>query len=100
MKSVKDCCREERLERALLVIEGIASSEGEISGELASDIYAIAHGATGRCCEGGDGSPFIDRIDKHQAELKKHKIMDVDRAIKRPIGPHGKKRPYSYDGRT
>lgn len=87
------------LERALLVVEGVvfnaANDHTAQPGEvplgftateyikmlqgMVSDCYCIAHAATGRCCGGGGGDPWLALIDKRAKELKKARITDVDK---------------------
>lgn len=85
------------MERALLVIEGMTytvDSEGVEPGEVpvgwkqkdyiavlqkfASDCYCITHAATGKCCSGGRGDPWLELIERRAAELKQANIVDVD----------------------
>jgi hypothetical protein len=80
MKSVKRSRQERRLERALLVIDGLCMGE---EGPLFETIYMIAHAAVGRC-----GNPHKDwRKDTKEIEvkLKEANVVDAVLIASRPL---------------
>jgi hypothetical protein len=93
--------RERELERALLVIEGLAMDAandecghpGRVPAgftpekyvlnlqKIASDAYCIAHAASGRCCKGGNGDKWVALTDEREAYLKEKNIIDVQNIL-------------------
>lgn len=89
------------MERALLVIEGMTywldepehQTDGEIPvgrdpkkyikalQEFHSDCYKIAHAASGHCCSGGNGEPWMKLIDERVKQLKKTGVVDVQKEL-------------------
>lgn len=72
--------------RALLVIEGICLQDVDFHtytkeqlDKLVSDIYCIAHSATGKCCNGGD--KFYRVLEANEKYLKDARIMDVEKCM-------------------
>lgn len=94
--------RYRELERALLIIEGLAMelSSDHLTNpgratvgfkpkeyvktlqQLASDCYCIAHAGSGRCCKGGNDEPFQKIADERAKFLKSAGIVDVDKVLK------------------
>lgn len=83
MKPITECSREERLERALLVIEAMFCGDEE--DERSLKVYMIAHAATGRCCRGGDLEDWLQLIEKSEKEAADNNIMHVDRIFEKAI---------------
>jgi len=101
MKSIRKETRLRRIERAMLVIEGLVieecsdhfTSNGKAPAgwtetkyiahlqRIVSDIYCIAHASTGLCCEGGN-SKWIDMIPRLERALKKLGLIDVAKCLK------------------
>jgi hypothetical protein len=76
--------REQELERALLICEGIALSAMDwpdsdperyayLAQKALEDVYSVAHGLSGRCCR-SDG-----RAEEIVRELKEAGFVDVDK---------------------
>lgn len=85
MTPIKECSREERLERALLVIESMFCGDDMEGDERASTVYMIAHAATGRCCQGGTNGNWLQLIEKCEKMAADNNIMHVDRVFKKAI---------------
>ena len=89
MKPIRECDRQERMLRALLVLEGLASCQEDIMNKMPEtplehfvhDVYAIAHAASGKCCEGGSEN-WLDKIDASADILKKAGMMDLEEILR------------------
>lgn len=79
MNSIHECDRLERLERALLVLEGLTYLQDD-EDPFATEVYEIAHAALGFCCSPKE---WLNLISKHEDELKKANIMDVEKILNR-----------------
>jgi len=79
VSSVKQCDRTERLERALLVIEGLYLAADGDGGPFADQVYEVAHAALGMC--GNPHMDWLEQIDNLQDELKAANIVDIDKHI-------------------
>ena len=84
MTPINECSREERLERALLVIESMFSGDDMEEDERFSMVYMVAHAATGRCCRGGQ-EDWLKLIEKCEKEAADNNIMHVDRVFEKAI---------------
>lgn len=91
MKPIREVGREERLERALLAIEGLCLQHDHYGDKDAEDnyilndwgkMYSIAHAATGRCCTHINSLEMIERLEK---DLKDAKIYDIEEVLRKPI---------------
>ena len=80
MKSIMECDRTERLERALLVIDGLCLEEIDVDTKLINQIYRVAHSALGACKNPHES--WVSEIDELQEGLKKARIVDCDKEIK------------------
>jgi len=76
MKSIRDCGRLERLERALLIIDGLCLEEMDTDTKLIAQIYKVAHVALGKC--ENPHEYWLDEIDQLQETLKEANIVDCD----------------------
>ena len=102
MKPTKECDQQERMLRALLVLDGLTYFLEDMMNEdpttpveyFVHEVYAIAHAAHGSCCV---DSNWLDRIDKTAELLKKAKIMDVEKILQEIAEG---KRPKKHDGRS
>ena len=82
MNSIKEASREERLERALLVLEGLTFLQDDFDeNPFVSTVYTVAHGATARCCN----TFGTKKIEELEALLQEKKVMDVEKVLGRPI---------------
>lgn len=79
VSSVKQCGRMERLERALLVIEGLYLAADMDGDPFADQVYEVAHAALGMC--GNPHEDWLELIDRLQDDLKDANIVDVDKHI-------------------
>ncbi len=77
--SVKQCDRLERLERALLVIEGLYLASDLDGTPFADEVYEVAHAALGMC--GNPHMDWLEHIDQLQDDLKDARIVDIDKII-------------------
>lgn len=90
MKPIQKCSWEERLERALLVIEGLAMHDVDLM-EIAylrkvmEQIYMVAHAGSGKCCEGGNGNPWLSKIDEIAKSLQENGFIDVEKIDRRDV---------------
>mgnify|MGYP001140477406 CR=1 FL=1 len=94
MTPIHLCSREERLSRALFVLECLAMThmdlgpppeDGEPEG-LAELVYEIAHSATGRCCNGGRQTAeggWLRKVEELEREMLESHIGDPEEALKR-----------------
>lgn len=83
LKPIRECDREQRLERALLLIDALVSLQCPPPEEkLLNTIYEIAHAAHGRCCETAEG--WLKTIDELEVEFKKNNVMDMTESLARP----------------
>ena len=80
MKSIKRSRRERRLERALLVIDGLCMDQ---DGELFETIYMIAHAAVGRC--GNPHKDWLKDTKKIELTLKEANVVDAVEIASRPL---------------
>lgn len=84
MKPTRECEPDERMLRALLVIDAIAATVFErcdyceppktLEHKLLGDIYSIAHWAHGHCCD----NDRFNIIDERAAELKAAGRFDLE----------------------
>lgn len=72
--------RIERLERALLVIEGLTYLHPDLEDKLNGQIYTIAHGILG-FCKGCSDDKAISEIEKAEKLLKELNIVDVEQVL-------------------
>jgi hypothetical protein len=74
--------RIERLERALLAIEGLTYLHPDLEDELNGQIYSIAHGALGFCkgCT-SHGNKMLSEVERAEKALKDLNIMDAERIL-------------------
>ena len=79
LEPIKESTRERRMERALLVLEGLTI---ESDGGIASSVYRIAHAALGTCCCGGHGDPWLAEIEQAERELIAAIFVDVERLLR------------------
>lgn len=91
MRSIYECSREERLERALLVIEGLVlnldhygekNAEGNYILNEMGYIYSISHAASGRCCSKTGGLEYIEQFER---DFKTAKIYDIEKQLAKPV---------------
>ena len=81
VNSIHECGRLERLERALLVIEGLTYLQSE-EDPFVSQIYCITHAALGFCgAKDHHDKTWLDIIPKLEQELKERKIIDVEKVL-------------------
>lgn len=75
--------RIERLERALLAIEGLTYLHPDLEDKLNGQIYSIAHAALGFCegCKKGNEEKTLSRIEEAEKALKELNIMDAERIL-------------------
>jgi hypothetical protein len=76
--------RIERLERALLAIEGLTYLHPDLEDKLNGQIYTIAHGALGfchGCAKHGTDDKMLSSIEEAEKALKELNIMDVERVL-------------------
>ena len=73
-QSRKRSHRERRLERALLVIEGLAMNE---EGGLYEQIYRVAHAATGRC--GNTHKEWRKQTKEIELKLRLGNVLDTSK---------------------
>ena len=88
MTPIKDMTTEDRMTRALLVIEGLTLehdlADKKTLKKIARDVYRIAHAATGKCCTGGVFDQFYKVQEDAEKFLKDANIMDVAKTMKKP----------------
>lgn len=102
MKSIHDCDQQEKMLRALLIIDAMTSFLPDIMCEdpktpveyFVHDVYAIAHAAHGTCGGCGTDNQWLDRIEKNAKLLKEAKIMDFEKVLQEIKGG---KRPRQRD---
>lgn len=80
LKSIKECSREERLERALLAIEIFAMNNQTGNNGDWDKVYMIAHTASGRCCS---QPGWIEMIEECEVSGKELKLYDVEECLGR-----------------
>jgi hypothetical protein len=91
MTPIKEMSAEDRMRRALLVIEGLATDMNDVDSysllkslrKIVGDVYAIAHAASGLCCTGGSFDQFYKVQEDAEKFLKDANIVDVAEAMKR-----------------
>jgi hypothetical protein len=80
--SIKECSREERLERALLAIEGLTYcfDEGGITAEdFSAKTYMIAHVAPNKC--GNPHEDWLLLIEEIEKSCKELNIYNVEKTL-------------------
>lgn len=87
MNSIHDCDRLERLERALLVLEGLTFlQEDDAEDSFSSLVYQIAHTALGFCgAKDHHDKAWLDIIPYLENKLKEAKLINVERIINERI---------------
>ena len=80
MKIPKRSRRERRLERALLVIDGLCMDQ---DGGLFETIYMIAHAAVGRC--GNPHKNWRKETKEIELKLKEANVVDAVEIASRPL---------------
>ena len=98
MKPIRECDREERMFRVLLLLDAMTFALDDVMSatprqveEFVRDIYKIAHAAHGACCVQSEA--WLDRIDSIANHLEKHNVIHVDKIVeefqagKRPKKP-------------
>lgn len=84
MNSIETCSREERLERALLAIEGLTYLCERIEEDpFSSKVYMIAHAATARCKTRHED--WLKEIENIEELCFKSNIMNVKKILERPL---------------
>ncbi len=87
MKPTRECGQQERMLRALLVLDGMTGHFEDIMNEadaktpiehFVHDVYKIAHAAHGTCCE---DSEWLDRIDVNAKILNDAKLMNLEKVL-------------------
>lgn len=86
MKPTRECDQQERMLRALLVLEGLTYFMDKIMcsdpktpiEHFVHNVYAIAHAAHGNCCS---PSNWVDLIDRNAKLLKDANLMDIEKII-------------------
>ena len=84
MIPIHDADRIERLERALLAIEGLTYLHPDLEDKLNGQIYRIAHGALGfcqGCASHGIGDKMFSSIEEVEKTLKELNVVDVERVL-------------------
>ena len=77
MKSIHEASREERLERALLAIEGLTFLQNE-EDPFACQVYRIAHAASGRCgAADHHDATWLEEIESVEKMLSNANIMCI-----------------------
>jgi hypothetical protein len=99
MKRLREASTNERLNRAMLMIECVCSASCDdfiahrgkpfpgfsaeeyiaMLQEQMSHCYRMAHAAIGRCCAGGSGEPWLDLIEDLEEQLAKEKIVNAEK---------------------
>ena len=90
MKPIRECEREERYLRTLIVIENIGTDLARMDDKIpedeakrylrfASDAYCMAHAAVGHCAPHDD---WLNRIDEAQDQLCKANVVNTDKIVK------------------
>jgi beta-N-acetylglucosaminidase len=80
MEPIHTCNRIERLERALLVLEGLTFLQDE-QNKFANDVYMIAHSALGFCTEKSHIADWLKLVPKYEIELKEANIINVEEIL-------------------
>lgn len=82
MKSILECSTEERMKRALLAIESLAScfmdachNEKTDKYKQFSDLYMIAHAATSKCRH----NDWLEKIEECEKHAKEARLYDVEK---------------------
>lgn len=82
MQQIETVSRLERLERALLAIEGIALLELDfVDNPFLTKTYEIVHSALGYCSANHDS--WLKIIEEVELSLKVLRIYDVDKILKK-----------------
>lgn len=84
LMNIQQADRLERLERALLAIEGLTYLHPDLEDKLNGQIYTIAHGALGfcrGCASHGTDNKMLLEIEEAEKALKELNIMDVERVL-------------------
>ncbi len=88
MKSIYDCDQNEKMLRALIVIDAMMLLVDECTDgnptplqEMASSIYRIAHSAHGICGGCGNDSKWLDEIETQAKNLKTLRTLDLENAL-------------------
>jgi hypothetical protein len=94
MEPIRQSSRERRLERALLVIEGLTylyddaeeQPDGSYKTGLPSQVYRIAHAALAYCCASDDSkhdgcNAWLDEIEEAEKALKELNILNVEKIV-------------------
>lgn len=95
MKPTRECDQNERMLRALLVLDALAlandwladrnpsndSGRRQATEEFVHKVYAIAHMAHGKCCPGSERQARFDYIDTMAAWLKTENLMDLEQVL-------------------
>jgi hypothetical protein len=83
MKPIKECSREELLERALLAIEALTFTFDESNAEqFSQDIYMIAHAASSRCCT---PAGWLEKIEEIEKTGKSEGVYDVEKILAKTL---------------
>ena len=88
MKSIYDCDQNEKMLRALLVIDAMTLCIDECTDgnptrlqKYSSSVYRIAHSASGMCGGCGNDSKWLEEIEKQAKILKERNTMDLEKVL-------------------
>ena len=82
MNSIYECDRVERLERALLVLEGLTFLQEHDETPFVSEVYQIAHAALGFCgAKDHHDKTWLGAIPKWEEILKEKKVINVEKVL-------------------
>lgn len=82
MQKIKNSSQIERLERALLAIEGMALLELDFEDNpFLTKAYEIAHSALGYCS--ANHNSWLEIIEEVEVSLKELKVYDVEKILKK-----------------
>lgn len=85
MVPLKDATPEDRMLRALLVIESLVSEEvkflGGRIGKLIDEIYMVSHAATGKRSAGRIRDRFFERQEELEESLKLSGVVDIENVM-------------------
>lgn len=78
MTPIRDADRLEKLERALLAIEGLTYLHPDLEDKLNGQIYTIAHSVLGFCESCSDR---LSTLEEAEVALKELNIIDIERVL-------------------